>query len=920
MREGLALGPGATLLGIEVVLGDHHPEMGLPTTRGRIWLEGGSGLQLFYGKNGAGKSTLLKAVADFFAGRESDDAFVRGFVRVDDPELPAWRDTGDIFVDDTWDLFGQSLFKQIRDYLLTTRARWVADEVFVAMLEAVGVERDIADAVFIQQETFAHEWFAGGSSDWFEALRYLSVLQLDADSYNGPRGFPNDYFTSLLRSVEPGPADDPVAFGWSASAQGRQSIADGSVLTGALAELRNSRIVALTSIGHDRPFWDVSLAVQLSADVPCAQQIWDESKAASEDFLRSISSEARESAEDLRRAAALQVEYFCHQGFGNLERPHMETDGLFFCWKTGLFSSVENVKMMLDLLPWPEHGLVVVGAAYQTLRFPKEIAGIGQFDYVPIPPGIPQLVDLRSANDPDGWVKDRFRRLVSSGPRRGINVRSVLDVDERRVLEGFENNGPDRIEGRYGLQDRVDELNLGPEGSMLRQFLLEELEPVDPEADQAIMWTGSDTGVLTDHGFAGEWFAGDFSEFSSLNRLNDRVSGYGEALSQLGIGLGGLRLKVEAELAAWTEGNAVSLEVFDQPSGNWVGVDQLSESQCRWVGYILEIEDEIWDDGAEVRLVVIADEVDAGVHVTASTLIFDYLSGLPGATYASSHSPTALRTPRARLRHVHRDHDGSMAVTAALPTGDAQDTAKRLGVDLLDLLATKYLAVIVEGLHDEAAIETLFSGEPILDRTLIIPGRGIKGMHAVPDATLLVDFTDLQILVIVDNARNERFQPVIETIRSLTAAGRSPDAALRESGIAGLSRTASPEERTLIEILDRATRNRSLDRLDVHGLPVSDVAMLFPPEAFGLDADWGTYERQHAEYQRQHAKIGQGRPKPFKGWLKVEHEATISKKTIETAVAGLDDYNDGLLGLMEAIRSSFTAAEISRALSRPESP
>jgi len=888
--------------------------MGLATTRGRIWLEGGSGLQLFYGKNGAGKSTLLKAVADFFAGRESDDAFVRGFVRVDDPELPAWRDTGDIFVDDTWDQFGESLFKQIRDYLLTIRVNWVADEVFVAMLKAVGVERDIADAVFIEQETFAHEWFAGGSSDWFEALRYLSVLQLVADSGNGPRGFPNDYFTSLLQSVEPGPADDSGAFDWSASAQGRQPIPDGSVLTGALAELRNSRIVALTSIGHDRPFWDVSLAVQLSADVPCAQQIWDESKAASEDFLRSISSEARESAEDLRRAAALQVEYFCQRGLDNLQIPHMETDGLFFCWKTGLFSSVENVKMMLDLLPWPEHGLVVVGAAYQT--FPKEIAGIGHFDYVPIPPGIPQLVDLRSANDPDGWVKDRFRRLVTSAP----SVRKVLDVDERRVLEGFENQGPDRIEGSHGLQDRDDEINLGPEGTMLRHFLLEELEPGNPEADQAIMWTGSRGGFLTDYGFAGQWFAGDFSEFTHLNLLKDRVSGYGEALSQLGIGLGGLRLKVEAELAAWTEGNAVSLEVFDQPSGNWVGVDQLSESQRRWVGYILEIEDEIWDDGAEVRLVVIADEVDAGVHVTASTLIFDYLSGLPGATYASSHSPTALRTPRARLRHVHRDHDGSMAITAALPTGEAQDTAKRLGVDLLDLLATKYLAVIVEGLHDEATIETLFIGEPILDRTLIIPGRGTKGMHAVPDATLLVNFTDLQILVIVDNARNERFQPVIETIRSLTAAGRSPDAALRESGIDDLKRTASPEERTLIEILDRATHNRSLDRLDVHGLPVSDVAMLFPPEAFDLDADWVTYEKQHAEYQRQHAEIGQGRPRTFKAWLKAEHEATISKKTIKTAVAGLDDYNDGLLGLMEAIRNSFTAAEISRALSRPDSP
>jgi hypothetical protein len=50
MNEGLAIGPGATLLGIEVLLGGDQPEVGLPADRGRVWLDGESGLQLFYGK------------------------------------------------------------------------------------------------------------------------------------------------------------------------------------------------------------------------------------------------------------------------------------------------------------------------------------------------------------------------------------------------------------------------------------------------------------------------------------------------------------------------------------------------------------------------------------------------------------------------------------------------------------------------------------------------------------------------------------------------------------------------------------------------------------------------------------------------------------------------------------------------------
>ena len=71
------------MLGIEILLPDPEPSVGLPRHRGRIWLEGASGLHLLYGKNGSGKSTVLRALADLFEGRRSE-AEVRCFVQLDE--------------------------------------------------------------------------------------------------------------------------------------------------------------------------------------------------------------------------------------------------------------------------------------------------------------------------------------------------------------------------------------------------------------------------------------------------------------------------------------------------------------------------------------------------------------------------------------------------------------------------------------------------------------------------------------------------------------------------------------------------------------------------------------------------------------------------------------------------------------------
>ncbi len=73
----------STMLGIEILLPEPEPSVGLPGHRGRIWLEGASGLHLLYGKNGSGKSTVLRALADLFEGRKSK-AQVSCFVRLED--------------------------------------------------------------------------------------------------------------------------------------------------------------------------------------------------------------------------------------------------------------------------------------------------------------------------------------------------------------------------------------------------------------------------------------------------------------------------------------------------------------------------------------------------------------------------------------------------------------------------------------------------------------------------------------------------------------------------------------------------------------------------------------------------------------------------------------------------------------------
>ena len=80
--------------------------------------------------------------------------------------------------------------------------------------------------------------------------------------------------------------------------------------------------------------------------------------------------------------------------------------------------------------------------------------------------------------------------------------------------------------------------------------------------------------------------------------------------------------------------------------------------------------------------------------------------------------------------------------------------------------------------------------------------------------------------IVLDNVANDRYQPILESLKNLSDQGVAVKKALKESGLEGLQMDSTPEERTLNEILERGARRGILDRIDIHGLPARDIVEL----------------------------------------------------------------------------------------------
>jgi len=701
------------------------------------------------------------------------------------------------------------------------------------------------------------------------ASHFLSVAGLEWDEDKVQEVLTSD-LAQRLTPLEVRPWEEvaryflAIQLAYDAISRGYRAV--GSVQTEAIGEIATSGILRLSPNGKSgSPSWKVDLAASVSGETPGLLQMQSETRATLRDYLCELYPEAANSDADLERVCSLFL-----FGVGELEEHLRNTD-------SGLLRSRQNIEELFGLLPEPKHNLVTY-----------EVDGWWGLEIKRPLPGWPTLLRLDDSTDLNGWIRNSFGSVFGQEAplHRKQAHRPSLDQATRRVLDGLTGSEVYIHGGPEGGRVELD-------GHLIRKDVLNNVQVEEVTSTSKGAAEGLSESPLM-------WTSKDSDRIEGLAR---QVSKFGEILPLLKIGLGGLRLEPDWNIASWLEGTPAELKALDEPSGEWVSVDELSDAQRRWVGNALTIGQARETSQA---MVLVGDEVDAGVHVKASMSIFSTLSSLPGVGFVTSHSPTALRTPRARLLFVGRDADGKVIVDSGGLASDVVAAAEVLGVDVTDLLASKYLTVVVEGTHDEIVLEGILKGENILDRMLIIPGRGTYAMKGIPDAKLLVEFTDHRILVVVDNTRGPRLQPVVESLKSAHSHRKSKKAGLKESGLKELQSKATPEEKMVLEVVERSYLRGFIDRLDLHGLPTRDVVDLLPAESFGLDIDW-------PQLREKHRRGRKGRD--FKTWVRETHGVSIKEPTVKSAVENLDGYSEGLSDLRLAVERALTRATLERGLS-----
>jgi hypothetical protein len=294
-------------------------------------------------------------------------------------------------------------------------------------------------------------------------------------------------------------------------------------------------------------------------------------------------------------------------------------------------------------------------------------------------------------------------------------------------------------------------------------------------------------------------------------------------------------------------------------------------------------------------VVLVADEPDGGLHERAANNVMNVLQSTGLDFIVSSHSVAALRTRDATFHHLERDVNGDVRLTRMSFGEDVLTLAEKFGTTTYDLLSLKRLMVVVEGSHDAVVVNRLLalSGRPHLsDLVLTAPVRGVMNVTSIADSVLLTEFSELNILVVVDNGRESDFQKLVDTLRTMSSEGNTIS---QQKAVVAKARSSSSdvfEERFLFDLLDRAVHRGLLRRLSIFALPTPDIVDLLPPELFGLEQSW---EQLRSEYRKDRSSMN------FKDWLRESRNVSISEKTIQSALDQSDALDPVLLRLLQEI-------------------
>lgn len=269
-------------------------------------------------------------------------------------------------------------------------------------------------------------------------------------------------------------------------------------------------------------------------------------------------------------------------------------------------------------------------------------------------------------------------------------------------------------------------------------------------------------------------------------------------------------------------------------SAAWRELDGLSSAQRRWASVAISLA--LVRVGVE-PVVLICDEPEAGMHRLAERRLAAKLGRIAERTGAAvlvaTHSPFLLTSEDVDPMHVYRRGPESCGVEpAALSLIDrtaAEWTAGRLGLSVADLVPLMRLAIVVEGVHDELVLTALLRSE--IDRAAgtILPMHGGKNAPLLTEARLLIDITDAEILVVLDNLENKAVQDIWDRAAKQAASGDL--SAARVTATELRTGTKSAESKYLHQLLTRALESNCTERIHIFGLGMPDIICYLPEVA-----------------------------------------------------------------------------------------
>jgi predicted ATPase len=408
-----------------------------------------------------------------------------------------------------------------------------------------------------------------------------------------------------------------------------------------------------------------------------------------------------------------------------------------------------------------------------------------------------------------------------------------------------------------------------------------------------------------------------------LKELSARTSVF---LKRIGVQIDEVIVSLSDSPIDWVLDEGIKIEAFDQHSQTWIRQDLLSEAQQRWIDYSFRLAHLTFYTSP---LLILADEPDNGLHTTASRAALESLSTVGGTVVVASHSVAALRLNKGQIIHVQRDADGSTFIESINHDDGDLLNALKLGVDQSDLLALKRVAVFVEGSHDELVLRALLADQKnsIIDRIKFLPTRGEKQLTNSVDSQLLLSYTNLDLVIVADNIRTEFFNSKISDLIAQQTAGVSIADLCRNlqdwrfKTLEKTKRGRINEERTMVDILDRAIRIGALNRIHIMGIEANDILESIPSSYFNLKLDWNELHRLHEQEKdrnlRESKESGSNIKKTgdFKTWISTNYSMKFTESVISDAF--LRAFRDGIPVELENLKVLLIALSSTPKVSDP---